>query len=150
MIALTEADRAIINGLQGGFPLSEHPFADAGAMLGLPEDVVLARIAALADAGAISRFGPLWNPEELGGAVCLAAMAVPADRFEAVAEQVNAHPEIAHNYERAHALNMWFVISSVDPAEIAATARKIEAETGLKVLLMPKEKEFFVGFRVEV
>ena len=150
MIALTEADRAIINGLQGGFALSERPFADAGVLLGLSEAVVVERIAALVEAGAISRFGPLWNSEEMGGAVCLAAMKVPAERFDAVVEQVNAHAEIAHNYERNHELNMWFVISSVDPAAIEATARRIEAETGIAVLLMPKEEEFFVGFRVEV
>jgi DNA-binding Lrp family transcriptional regulator len=149
MIALTDADRAIINGLQGGFPISERPFAEAAATLGMGEDALIARVKALVEAGAISRFGPLWNSEEMGGAVCLAAMAVPRARYDEVAAQVNAHPEIAHNYERAHALNMWFVISALDPARIAATARAIEAETGLDVKLMPKEREFFVGFRVE-
>lgn len=150
MIALDETDRAIINGLQGGFPLSARPFAEAGAALGLSEEALIARIGALVAAGAVSRFGPLWNSEEMGGAVCLAAMAVPPERFEAVAEQVNAHPEIAHNYERDHELNMWFVLSALDPRRIGATARAIEAETGLKVWMMPKEIEFFVGFRVEV
>lgn len=149
MTALSEADKAIINGLQGGFPISERPFADAAATLGLSEDALIARVKALVAAGVISRFGPLWNSEEMGGAVCLAAMAIPVDRFEAVAAQVNAHPEVAHNYERAHALNMWFVISALDPAKIEATARAIEEETGLSVWLMPKEEEFFVGFRVE-
>ena len=150
MIALADADREIINGLQGGFPISERPFAEAAATLGISEDALIARVEALVEAGAISRFGPLWNSEEMGGAVCLAAMAVPRARYEAVAAQVNAYPEIAHNYERAHALNMWFVISALDPAKIGATARAIEAETGLDVKLMPKEQEFFVGFRVEV
>ena len=150
MIALSDTDRAVINGLQGGFPLVERPFAEAGAALGIEEAELIARVAALVEAGAISRFGPLWNSEELGGAVCLAAMGVPPERFETVAEQVNAHPEIAHNYERDHRLNMWFVISSVDPDGIAATAARIEAETGLAVLLMPKQEEFFVGFRVEI
>lgn len=149
MIALTDADRAIINGLQGGFSICEQPFAEAAARLGMDEEALIARVRALVAAGAISRFGPLWNSEELGGAVCLAAMAVPRERFEEVAAQVNAHPEIAHNYERAHALNMWFVISALDPARIEATARAIEYETGLAVKLMPKEQEFFVGFRVE-
>lgn len=149
MRALDDIDRRIVNGLQGGFPISERPFADAADALGLAEDALIARVAALVEAGAISRFGPLWNSEQLGGAVCLAAMAVPAERFDVVAAQVNAHPEIAHNYEREHALNMWFVISALDPSAIAATARAIEAETGLAVKLMPKEQEFFVEFRVE-
>jgi hypothetical protein len=62
--------------------------------------------------------------------------------------QVNAHPEVAHNYERAHRLNMWFVLATETPEGIAKAAREIERETGLKVLLFPKEREFFVHFRV--
>jgi DNA-binding Lrp family transcriptional regulator len=104
----------------------------------------------LIETGQLSRFGPLWNAEKLGGDVCLAAMAVPRERFETVAAQVNAHPEVAHNYERTHALNMWFVISADRPERIAEVIAAIEAETGLKVHDMPKTREFFVGFRVEV
>jgi DNA-binding Lrp family transcriptional regulator len=100
--------------------------------------------------GQLSRFGPLWNAEALGGAVCLAAMAVPPDRFDEVAERVNAHPEIAHNYQRDHELNMWFVVSTDAPARIDQVIAAIERETGFVVRAMPKTREFFVGFRVEV
>jgi DNA-binding Lrp family transcriptional regulator len=92
----------------------------------------------------------LWNAEALGGDVCLCAMAVPPERFDEVAAQVNRHPEVAHNYERSHALNMWFVISAERPERIAEVAAAIERETGLCVHRMPKLNEFFVGFRVEV
>ena len=61
---------------------------------------------------------------------------------------VNAHPEVAHNYARDHALNMWFVLATDTPEGIAETAHRIEAETGLDVLLFPKLEEFFIGFRV--
>ena len=150
MTTLDAADRRIVNALQGGFPLTGQPFAEAGAALGLSENDLITRLRRLVDSGFASRFGPLWNSEELGGAVCLAAMAVPPERFDEVTALVNAHPEVAHNYERSHTLNMWFVASSVDPARIAAVFAAIEAETGLKVWPMPKEEEFFVGFRVEV
>lgn len=150
MTTLDATDRRIVNALQGGFPLAERPFAEAGAALSLSEDDLIARLRRLVDSGFASRFGPLWNSEELGGAVCLAAIAVPPERFDEVTALVNAHPEVAHNYERSHKLNMWFVASSVDPARIAAVFAAIEAETGLKVWPMPKEEEFFVGFRVEV
>lgn len=150
MAFLDPTARAIVNGLQGGFPLTPRPFRDAGRNLGLSEDELIEGVGALVDSGALSRFGPLWNAEQIGGGVCLAAMAVPAERFEAVAEQVNAHPEIAHNYERAHQLNMWFVISADDPRRIAQVIADIEQETALAVHAMPKAREFFVGFRVEV
>jgi len=143
-------DRAIINGLQGGFPLSSRPYRDAGLALGLSEGELLEGLRHLLDTGRLSRFGPLWNAEGLGGEVCLCAMAVPAERFDAVAAQVNDHVEVAHNYERTHALNMWFVISTDRPERIREVAETIEAETGIKVYRMPKTREFYVGFRVEV
>lgn len=62
---------------------------------------------------------------------------------------VNAHPEVAHNYERAHRLNMWFVLATDTPEGIETTARAIEGETGLRVLRFPKQREFFIGFRVQ-
>lgn len=143
-------DRAIINGLQGGFPLTPHPFRDAGRELGLSEGELIDGIQYLVETGRLSRFGPLWNAEGLGGAFCLCAMAVPPERFDAVADQVNAYPEVAHNYERNHALNMWFVLSSERPQRIAEVLDAIGAQTGLDVHRMPKLREFFVGFRVEV
>ncbi len=47
---------------------------------------------------------------------------------------VNAHPEVAHNYERAHHLNMWFVLATETPEQIEEAADRIEPETGLEVL----------------
>jgi DNA-binding Lrp family transcriptional regulator len=142
--------RAIINGLQGGFPLTQRPFHDAGAMLGLSEGELIDGVGDLIEAGQLSRFGPLWNAELLGGGVCLAAMAVPSQHFDEVAEMVNAHPEVAHNYERGHVLNMWFVVSAETPERIDEVIANIERETGLAVRAMPKTREFFVGFRAEV
>jgi siroheme decarboxylase len=150
MLYLDPTARAIVNGLQGEFPLTSRPFRDAGRALGLTEDELIDGVRALTDAGALSRFGPLWNAEAIGGGVCLAAMAVPQARFEEVAETVNAHPEIAHNYERDHRLNMWFVISTDDPRKIQEVIADIEHESGLAVHAMPKAREFFIGFRVEV
>lgn len=146
---MDELDRRIVNALQGGFPVCERPFAVAAEGLGMDEATLIARIAALRDAGVLSRFGPLWKAEGLGGAVTLAAMAVPEARFEAVAALVNAHPEVAHNYARDHRLNMWFVLATEDAAGIAATISAIEAETGLSVLNMPREAEYHVGLRLE-
>ena len=150
MTLCNPTDRTIINGLQGGFPISSRPFRDAGCELGLSEGELIDGVRHLIDTGMLSRFGPLWNAERLGGDVCLCAMAVPAQCFDAVAAQVNTHPEVAHNYERTHALNMWFVISADRPQRINEIAEIIEAETGIKVYQMPKTREFFVGFRVEV
>jgi DNA-binding Lrp family transcriptional regulator len=146
---MDELDRRIVNALQGGFPVCERPYAAAAATLGIDEATLIARLGSLLEGGIVSRFGPLYAAEGLGGAVTLAAMAVPEERFDAVAEAVNAHPEVAHNYRREHRLNMWFVIAAEDATRIDATLAAIEAETGLAVLNMPRLAEYHVGLRLE-
>jgi DNA-binding Lrp family transcriptional regulator len=147
---MDEIDKRIINGLQGGFPLSERPYRDAADMLGIAEGDLIARLRKLLDQGVISRFGPMYDAGRIGGASCLCAMAAPPERFEAIAAQVNGHGEVAHNYERAHALNMWFVLAVERPERVEEVVAEIEKETGARVLTFPKIEEFFVGFRVDV
>ncbi|OIR02044.1 hypothetical protein GALL_159020 [mine drainage metagenome] len=142
-------DRRIINGLQEGFPLSPHPFAAAAARLGLEEAELLARLQRLRADNVLTRFGPLFNAEAMGGGLTLAAMAVPEDRFAAVAEMVNAHPEVAHNYAREHALNMWFVVATERPEQVRAVLEAIAADSGLAVYDMPKLEEFSLSLRFE-
>lgn len=146
---MNELDRRIVNALQSGFPICERPFAAAAEGLGTDAATLIARLAALRERGVLSRFGPLYKAEGLGGAVTLAAMAVPEDRFEDVAALVNAHAEVAHNYARDHRPNRWFVLASESPAGIGAAIAAIEAETGLPVLNMPREAEYHVGLRLE-
>jgi len=150
MKTLDEIDRRIINGLQGGFPICPAPYAAAAKDIGIDEATLLIRLQSLLADGLLSRFGPMYHAERLGGALTLAAMAVPEDRFDAVAGQVNGHGEVAHNYAREHELNMWFVLATEEPERIAEVIAEIEAETGLTVFNMPKKEEFFIGLRFEV
>lgn len=146
--ALDATDRAILNALQEGFPLTPRPFEDAGAGLGIAGADLIARLDRMRDLGAITRFGPFFDASAMGGAFCLCALSAPEGDFDRIADLVNAHPEVAHNYARDHALNMWFVLATPTPEGIAETAAKIEAETGLTVWQFPKLEEFFIGFRV--
>ena len=149
-ITLDEQDRSIINALQGGFPVCDRPYLGAATDLGFSEDELIARIETLLESGVLSRFGPLVNAERMGGGLTLAALSVAENDFERVTELVNAHPEIAHNYEREHKYNMWFVIATETKQEIEKIIKEIEAETGLSVLNVPKMEEFFIGLKLEV
>ncbi|MBO6895265.1 MAG: AsnC family transcriptional regulator [Roseibium sp.] len=145
---ISDLDRKLINCLQDDLPLTSSPFSPIASQLGISEEEVIERTRRLRDDGLLTRFGPFFDAEALGGAFCLCAMAVPADRFEEVLTKVNAFSEVAHNYERNHRLNMWFVLATETKSDIARTTAAIERETGLQVLLFPKEQEFFIGFRV--
>ena len=146
---MDERDRRIVNALQGNFPLCERPFKACAEKLGLSEEELIARLERLIESGYLTRFGPMFNAEALGGALSLAAVRVPPERFEAIAARINAHPEVAHNYAREHPFNMWFVLASEDPGRLPALIAEIELETGLTVIDLPKIEEFFVGFKVE-
>ena len=147
---MDELDRRIVNALQGGFPLCERPYARVAADLGIAEEGLIARIEAMLAARTLTRFGPLFNADRMGGAFTLCAMRVPAEEFERVAGIVNARPEVAHNYAREHSLNMWFVLATAEPAGIAAVVRDLERRTGCAVLQFPKLDEYFVELRLAV
>ena len=147
---MDDLDRALINNLQGGFPISERPYAEVAAHVDSDEATVIARIESLLSRGLLSRFGPMYHAEQMGGALSLAAMQIPADDFERVAEIVNRHPEVAHNYERNHRLNMWFVLATETPAAQQDTIARIESETGYPVYNMPKIREYFVELKLHI
>ncbi len=146
--ALDEIDRRLINALQGDFPLVDEPYRQVAQTLGLSEVELLQRLDSLLERRVLTRFGPMFQIERAGGAFVLAAMRVAEDDFERVVAQVNAFPEVAHNYRREHALNMWFVLATATPEGIAETIAAIEAATGLPVFAFPKEREYFVEMKL--
>ena len=145
---MDELDRRIVNQLQGGFPLCERPYAEAAAQLGTTEDELLSRLKNLLGDKTLTRFGPLYDAERLGGAFSLCAMRVPPEDFERVAALVNAHPEVAHNYEREHRLNLWFVLALASPSDKEEILKTIARETGYPVLDLPREEEYFIELRL--
>lgn len=147
-VALDEVDRRLLATLQGDFPLCERPYAEAAGRLGIAEDELIARLSRLLAARVLTRFGPLFQVERLGGAFVLAALAVPEAEYDRVAGVVNALPEVAHNYRREHALNMWFVLATETQAGIPVAIERIQGATGLAVYAFPKEREYFVEMKL--
>ena len=143
-------DRRIINELQIGFPICERPFMKVAKDLGTSESELVTRLRCMLDDGLLTRFGPLFNVEEMGGAVSLCAMQVPAPRFDEVENKVNAYPQVAHNYQRDHDMNMWFVLATETSEELKDTIKDIESDTGLPVFNFPKQEEYFVGLHFHV
>mgnify|MGYP006370006935 FL=1 len=142
---MDDLDRRLINRLQLGLPLVHHPWQALAAELGSSSHELLDRLHELLEDGVLTRFGPMFDIERLGGAFTLAALAVPEDRFDAVAEQLHALPEVAHNYRREHRWNMWFVLGCATEHAVAETLQRIETLTGLPLLNLPKEETYHVG-----
>ncbi|SHE19465.1 Lrp/AsnC family transcriptional regulator [methanotrophic endosymbiont of Bathymodiolus puteoserpentis (Logatchev)] len=146
---MDEIDRAIINTLQVGFPICPSPYKKVAKTLNISEQALIERLQTLLDNGILSRFGPMFHAEQMGGALTLAAIKAPQDNYDTMAEIINSFPEVAHNYAREHVLNMWFVLATETPEQIQQVINQIEAQTGLTVYNMPKIQEYFVGLKLE-
>jgi DNA-binding Lrp family transcriptional regulator len=142
-------DQIIVNLLQDDFPLCECPFERVAEALHMTEDELIDRIGRMVEKGTITRVGPLYNVERMGGVFLLAAMSVPQADLMRVAAILDAMPQVAHNYERDHELNMWFVLAAECRAQIAPAIARIERETGCSVVEMPKLREYFVGLKLD-
>ncbi len=147
-VNLDDLDRKLINRLQDGLPIVSKPYAAVAEELSIEEELLLKRLQWLLEARILTRFGPMFDIAQMGGAFCLCAMAVPEERYEQVTEQVNSLSEVAHNYARDHELNMWFVLATETPDEIEICGKRIQQLTGIPVRLFPKEREFFIEFKV--
>lgn len=153
-IELDTIDRVIIDTLQGGFPICERPYAEVAGRLGIAEADLLWRLQRLLDRRVLTRFGPLFQVERMGGAFVLAAMRVPESDWQRVLAVVNSLPTVAHNYrresERNSEFNMWFVLAAESEAGIDVAIAQIQQRSGLQVFRFPKLQEYFVEMKLPV
>ena len=140
---LDALDRRLLDEHQRGFPVCETPFAEIARALGCEADEVLRRLARLRRDGVVSRVGPVFTPGRIGAST-LAAMAVPPARLESVAACVIRYRAVNHNYERAHAINLWFVLAAPDTDEISEALADIRRRTGLEVLDLRLERAYHI------
>lgn len=149
-LSLDDIDRRLLSDFQRGFPLVDRPFAVLGDQLGIAEDEVIARLDRLRRHGAVSRLGAVVRPNA-AGASTLAAMAVPPAALDRVAAQVSACPEVNHNYQRDHRLNLWFVVAADSREQVVAVLNDIARRTGIEVLDLPMVQDFHIdlGFPIQ-
>lgn len=138
-----DADLGLLNRWQRDFPIVAHPFERIALAEGMDETAVIAAFRALQEGGRMTRIGALFRPNTVGAST-LAAMQVPAGELEGVAALVSAHPEVNHNYERGHAVNLWFVATAGDAPALEAVLLEIERKSGLPVLRLPLVEEYHI------
>jgi siroheme decarboxylase len=136
-------EQRLLNEFQQGLPLTPQPFADIARQLGVYETTVLETLKRLHSEGIISRVGAVFRPNRLGAST-LAAMAVPAQKLEQVAEIVNRFAEVNHNYEREHHFNLWFVVVAEDAQSLRKCLDAIETNCGYPLLDLPLLNEYFI------
>ncbi len=142
-------DAALIDGYQSDFPVVERPFRHVGADLGIDEDEALQRVERLREAGIFRRFGAVLNPPVIGAST-LAAVRAPEDEFDEIAEIINTHRQVNHNYRRDHEWNMWFVVTAATLERRDEILAEIECETGCTVLVLPMITDYYIDLEFPV
>ena len=142
-VKLTDLERQLLNEYQKGFPTTSTPFEDMARHLGTSEALILQTIERLQGVGVISRVGPVFQPKSVGTST-LAAMAVPEERLESVAAQINRYNEVNHNYEREHLYNLWFVVTATDQQHLQTVLSDMQQTIGLPILDLPLQQQFYI------
>ena len=142
-IQLNSLEKRVLNEFQHNMPLSEQPYVDMAQQLGVSEKSLLKTLEKLKTLGAISRIGAVFRANRIGVST-LAAMQVPAEKLQEVAQLVNSYQAVNHNYEREHQFNMWFVVVATDQQQLDFVLNSIEQKTGYKVMSLPMLKDFHI------
>ena len=140
---MNDLEKRLLNEFQQGLPLSTTPYADMAEKLGTSEALVLQILERLQGEGVVSRIGPVFKPKRVGSST-LAAMAIPPEQLDAVAEKINSYPEVNHNYEREHHFNLWFVVTASSEKHLQEALERMELETGYPLLNLPLVKQFHI------
>lgn len=148
-LPLNRLEQSLLNDFQQGMPLSPTPYAEMATQLGVSEEAVLQALAQLQQGGAISRVGPVFRTHSIGAST-LAAMAVPEERMEEVAAIVSGFEAVNHNYEREHALNLWFVATAPDQPHLDGVVAEIEQQTGIAVIALPMIEDYHIDLGFEL
>lgn len=111
-VPLDEADKRLLNLMQGSFPLAERPYAEVARLAELSEDEVLRRTRRLLDERIIREVTPIFDTRVLGYSSMLVAAKVDAEHPWRAAKIINEHPGVSHNYLRDHDFNLWFTIAT--------------------------------------
>jgi DNA-binding Lrp family transcriptional regulator len=148
---LDEIDRKLLNDIQWVFPLADRPYLDIAKNHNLSEEEVMRRISALKSAGLIRQINAIFDTRRLGYKSALIAFAVVPEKLDAVAEKVNEHPGVSHNYERNHEYNMWFTLAVPPESDMKDELDILSALDGvIKYRLLPTLKMYKIGVKLDM
>jgi siroheme decarboxylase len=158
MRSLDDLDQRLLNLLQTEMPLVERPYAELGRRLGVAEEDVVARVAALKGrtgerAGVIRQISAIFDSKSLGYQSTLVAAQVAPERLEAAAAVINKHPGVSHNYQRNHAFNLWYTLAVPPDSELGLekTLEVLHAQSGaISTRMLPTLKLFKIGVRFDL
>jgi siroheme decarboxylase len=148
---LDEIDKKLLNEIQWVFPLADRPYLEIAGRHGIPEQEVMQRIGAMKKAGLVRQINAIFDTRRLGYKSALVAFAVKPDKLDSVADKVNEHPGVSHNYERNHEYNMWFTLAVPPGSDMKDDLDRMAALDGvIKYRVLPTLKLYKIGVRLDM
>ncbi len=148
---LDETDKKLLNDIQWVFPLVDRPFLEIGSKHGISEEQVMRRIKSMKEMGLIRQISAIFDTRRLGYKSALIAFAIKPDKLDQVAEKINEHPGVSHNYERNHEYNMWFTLAVPPDADMKQDLDRMASLDGVvKYRLLPTLKMYKIGVRLDM
>ena len=144
-------DKQLLNDIQWVFPLVDRPYLEISKRHNMSEDEVMRRIAYMKDMGLIRQINAIFDTRRLGYKSALVAFAVMPDKLDSVANEVNKHPGVSHNYERNHDFNMWFTLAVPPYGDMKRDLDRLASLDGvIKYRLLPTLKLYKIGVRLDM
>jgi DNA-binding Lrp family transcriptional regulator len=151
MASLDSLDKEILNEIQWSFPLVSEPYKELAERFHLTVDEMKKRISNLKSIGVLRQLSAIFDTRKLGYKSSLVAMSIEPDRLDYVANQINRHPGVSHNYERNHEYNLWFTLATPPGTDLKTEVDKFSKLGGInKVRLLPTIKLFKIGVKLEM
>ena len=135
-MTIDATDRKIIAATASGLPMTAAPYAEVAGWLGLTEEEVLSRMAAMQKAGVIRRVALAPNHYALGMAANgMSVWDLADDQAEGLGAKVGALDFVSHCYLRPRALpdwpyNLFAMLHGATRAEVEAKRAEVAALLG--------------------
>ena len=144
-------DKEILNEIQWTFPLTSQPYHYIAKKFKITPEIVKERLNNLKKIGVLRQLSAIFDTRKLGYKSSLVAMEIEPDKLDYVAQQINRHPGVSHNYERNHQFNLWFTLAVPPGSDLKNEVDKFSKLKGIKkVRLLPTIQLFKIGVKLDM
>ena len=148
---MDDLDKELLNEIQWTFPLVTRPFDEIAKKFHVSSDLVKSRLLHMKEVGVLRQLSAIFDTRKLGYTSSLVAMEIDDDKLEFVANQINRHPGVSHNYERDHQFNLWFTLAVPPGSDLKSELDKFNVLKGIKkVRMLPTLQLFKIGVKLDM
>ena len=148
---MDDLDKELLNEIQWTFPLVTRPFDAIAKKFDTTPEIVKQRLKQLKEIGVLRQLSAIFDTRKLGYTSSLVAMEIESDKLEYVANQINRHPGVSHNYERDHQFNLWFTLAVPPGSDLKTELEKFNVLKGIKkVRMLPTLQLFKIGVKLDM